>query len=165
MTAPSLSYLWQSLENQLLYCCQLYHCSNTWSDDLLLIFLIFVFVKELMEHFHPVFRHFFLERFPDPAIWFERRLTYTRGVATSSIGIPYCIFSECLQKHPFNNDFERHEHSWWALSTFGANVKEKIYCWNKNRPYIDPKELEILKFSLLCRVLVYKFQTLCALAS
>ncbi|CAH3032263.1 unnamed protein product [Porites lobata] len=41
--------------------------------------------QELMEHFHPVFRHFFLERFPDPAVWFERRLTYTRGVATSSI--------------------------------------------------------------------------------
>ena len=39
-----------------------------------------------MEHFHPVFRHFFLERFPDPAVWFERRLSYTRGVATSSIG-------------------------------------------------------------------------------
>ena len=45
-----------------------------------------VFLKELMEHFHPVFRHFFLERFPDPAVWFERRLCYTRGVATSSIG-------------------------------------------------------------------------------
>ena len=45
-----------------------------------------VFLKELMEHFNPVFRHFFLERFPDPAVWFERRLSYTRGVATSSIG-------------------------------------------------------------------------------
>lgn len=41
--------------------------------------------QELMDHFHPVFRHFFLERFPDPAVWFERRLSYTRGVATSSI--------------------------------------------------------------------------------
>jgi len=41
--------------------------------------------QELMEHFNPVFRHFFLERFPDPAVWFERRLSYTRGVATSSI--------------------------------------------------------------------------------
>ena len=52
-----------------------------------LIFALFVFLaQELMEHFHPVFRHFFLERFPDPAVWFERRLTYTRGVATSSIG-------------------------------------------------------------------------------
>ena len=51
------------------------------------IYLVHVFfLKELMEHFHPVFRHFFLERFPDPAVWFERRLSYTRGVATSSIG-------------------------------------------------------------------------------
>lgn len=39
-----------------------------------------------MEHFRPVFRHFFLEKFPDPAVWFERRLTYTRSVAISSIG-------------------------------------------------------------------------------
>lgn len=44
-----------------------------------------VVYQELMKHFHPVFRHFFLERFPDPAVWFERRLSYTRGVATSSI--------------------------------------------------------------------------------
>ncbi|XP_074626555.1 serine-protein kinase ATM-like isoform X2 [Acropora palmata] len=41
--------------------------------------------QELMEHFRPVFRHFFLEKFPDPAVWFERRLTYTRSVAISSI--------------------------------------------------------------------------------
>ena len=39
-----------------------------------------------MEHFKPVFRHFFLEKFQDPEVWFERKLTYTRGVATSSIG-------------------------------------------------------------------------------
>ncbi len=49
--------------------------------------LAFFSWQELMEHFHPVFRHFFLERFPDPAVWFERRLSYTRGVATSSIGM------------------------------------------------------------------------------
>lgn len=41
--------------------------------------------QEIMEHFKPVFRHFFLEKFPDPAVWFERRLTYTRGAAISSI--------------------------------------------------------------------------------
>ncbi len=39
-----------------------------------------------MKHFQPVFRHFFLEKFPEPATWFERRLAYTRSVATCSIG-------------------------------------------------------------------------------
>ena len=51
-----------------------------------LIIFFFLRVQELMEHFRPVFRHFFLEKFPDPAVWFERRLTYTRSVAISSIG-------------------------------------------------------------------------------
>jgi hypothetical protein len=36
-------------------------------------------------HFKPVMHHFFLERFREPATWFERRLTYTRSVAVSSI--------------------------------------------------------------------------------
>ncbi|XP_062510724.1 serine-protein kinase ATM-like isoform X2 [Corticium candelabrum] len=39
----------------------------------------------ITEHFHPVFRHFFRESFPDPAIWFERRLAYTRSLAAASI--------------------------------------------------------------------------------
>ncbi|XP_038077010.1 serine-protein kinase ATM-like [Patiria miniata] len=41
--------------------------------------------REVMKRFQPVFRHFFLEKFPDPAVWLERRLAYTRSVATSSI--------------------------------------------------------------------------------
>nr|NP_001107666.1 ataxia telangiectasia mutated [Strongylocentrotus purpuratus]ABY60856.1 ataxia telangiectasia mutated [Strongylocentrotus purpuratus] len=36
-------------------------------------------------NFQPVFHHFFLERFLDPADWFEKRLSYTRSVATGSI--------------------------------------------------------------------------------
>ncbi|XP_014671561.1 PREDICTED: serine-protein kinase ATM-like [Priapulus caudatus] len=36
-------------------------------------------------HFLPVFRHFFFEGFVEPAIWFERKLAYTRSVATNSI--------------------------------------------------------------------------------
>lgn len=36
-------------------------------------------------HFHPVMHHFFLERFLKPPQWFERRLTYTRSIATSSM--------------------------------------------------------------------------------
>ena len=60
-----------------------------------------------MEHFHPVFRHFFLEKFPDPAVWFERRLTYTRGVATSSIGTIGAFYLMFLRASFFNQDFEK----------------------------------------------------------
>ena len=59
------------------------------------IYYVHLLLQELTEHFHPVFRHFFLEKFPDPAVWFERRLSYTRGVATSSIGI-LMHFDLCL---------------------------------------------------------------------
>ncbi|NP_001081968.1 ATM serine/threonine kinase L homeolog [Xenopus laevis] len=37
------------------------------------------------ENFRPVFRYFCMEKFLDPAMWFEKRLAYTRSVATSSI--------------------------------------------------------------------------------
>ncbi|XP_063286192.1 serine-protein kinase ATM [Pelobates fuscus] len=39
----------------------------------------------ICENFQPVFRYFCMEKFLDPAVWFERRLAYTRSVATSSI--------------------------------------------------------------------------------
>eukprot|EP01094_Clydonella_sp_ATCC50884_P029519 TRINITY_DN9264_c0_g1_i1.p1 TRINITY_DN9264_c0_g1~~TRINITY_DN9264_c0_g1_i1.p1 ORF type:complete len:1132 (+),score=301.06 TRINITY_DN9264_c0_g1_i1:190-3396(+) len=41
--------------------------------------------REICDHYQPVFHHFFLESFSDPAKWFERRLAYTRSVATTSI--------------------------------------------------------------------------------
>uniref|UniRef100_A0A8C0ZKN4 non-specific serine/threonine protein kinase n=1 Tax=Cyanistes caeruleus TaxID=156563 RepID=A0A8C0ZKN4_CYACU len=40
---------------------------------------------EVCERFQPVFRYFCMEKFLDPAVWFEKRLAYTRSVATSSI--------------------------------------------------------------------------------
>eukprot|EP00794_Sanderia_malayensis_P017373 gene17373-19112_t len=40
---------------------------------------------EIMRNFRPVFRHFFYEKFTEPADWFARRLAYTRSLATSSI--------------------------------------------------------------------------------
>ncbi|XP_074906086.1 serine-protein kinase ATM isoform X3 [Buteo buteo] len=43
-----------------------------------------IFVK-VCENFQPVFRYFCMEKFLDPAVWFEKRLAYTRSVATSSI--------------------------------------------------------------------------------
>ncbi|GFR95642.1 ATM serine/threonine kinase, partial [Elysia marginata] len=41
--------------------------------------------QEICAHFHPVFRHFFMEKYVKPDEWFERRLVYTRSVATNSI--------------------------------------------------------------------------------
>ncbi|KAM6342206.1 serine-protein kinase ATM isoform 2-T3 [Podargus strigoides] len=43
-----------------------------------------IFMK-VCENFQPVFRYFCMEKFLDPAVWFEKRLAYTRSVATSSI--------------------------------------------------------------------------------
>ncbi|KAJ7395628.1 hypothetical protein BTVI_152677 [Pitangus sulphuratus] len=40
---------------------------------------------QVCENFQPVFRYFCMEKFLDPAVWFEKRLAYTRSVATSSI--------------------------------------------------------------------------------
>jgi hypothetical protein len=34
--------------------------------------------NHIINRFHPVFRHFFLERYRDPLEWFDRRLTYVR---------------------------------------------------------------------------------------
>lgn len=40
---------------------------------------------DMCQHFKPVLRHFFFERFTSPCVWFEKRLAYTRSVATSSM--------------------------------------------------------------------------------
>jgi ataxia telangiectasia mutated family protein len=36
-------------------------------------------------HFKPVMHHFFLENFPTPHMWYQRRLAYTRSVAVNSV--------------------------------------------------------------------------------
>ena len=41
--------------------------------------------KDIIEHFKPVFHHYFLENFCDPATWFEKRLNYTRSTACNSM--------------------------------------------------------------------------------
>ncbi|OMO81453.1 hypothetical protein CCACVL1_12414, partial [Corchorus capsularis] len=41
--------------------------------------------QEVCENFRPVMHHFFVERFLQPADWFEKRLAYTRSVAASSM--------------------------------------------------------------------------------
>lgn len=48
---------------------------------------------EICQNFQPVFRYFCMEKFLDPAVWFEKRLAYTRSVATSSIGNRLLHFS------------------------------------------------------------------------
>ncbi|XP_036115893.1 serine-protein kinase ATM isoform X3 [Molossus molossus] len=44
---------------------------------------------DICQKFQPVFRYFCMEKFLDPAVWFEKRLAYTRSVATSSIGVAF----------------------------------------------------------------------------
>lgn len=41
--------------------------------------------RDVCQNFRPVMHHFFLERFLQPADWFEKRLAYTRSVAASSM--------------------------------------------------------------------------------
>ncbi|KAI9775556.1 MAG: Serine/threonine-protein kinase tel1 [Geoglossum umbratile] len=40
---------------------------------------------QVAEHFHPVMRYFFMERFDNPDDWFEKRLAYSRSIAATSI--------------------------------------------------------------------------------
>ena len=42
-------------------------------------------MADIWDQFPPVMRHFFYERFREPATWFERRLAYTRSVAVNSM--------------------------------------------------------------------------------
>lgn len=41
--------------------------------------------KKVCEQFRPALQYFFLERFARPGEWFERRLAYTKSVATTSM--------------------------------------------------------------------------------
>ncbi|KAI9829544.1 MAG: Serine/threonine-protein kinase tel1 [Phylliscum demangeonii] len=41
--------------------------------------------RQVTDHFHPVFRYFFMERFDNPDDWFEKRLAYSRSTAAISI--------------------------------------------------------------------------------
>jgi ataxia telangiectasia mutated family protein len=48
--------------------------------------------SEICIEFHPVFRYFFMETFTDPTDWFQKKLNYTKSVATSSIVGKFIIF-------------------------------------------------------------------------
>ena len=62
--------------------------------------------SDVMKKFKPVFHHFFMEKFPSPPQWFERRLAYTRSVAASSIGKFSCYAARIsfLSKKQNKND-------------------------------------------------------------
>lgn len=55
--------------------------------------------QEICSKFKPVMRRFFTEHFAEPAEWFERRLAYTRSVASSSI-VGYVL--GLGDRHPHN---------------------------------------------------------------
>ncbi|KAK2581050.1 hypothetical protein KPH14_006093 [Odynerus spinipes] len=40
---------------------------------------------ECCKYMRPAFHHFFIEKYPSPETWYEKRLAYTRSVATTSI--------------------------------------------------------------------------------
>ncbi|GAB1602778.1 serine-protein kinase ATM-like [Argonauta hians] len=44
-----------------------------------------VVYTEICQHFQPVMRHFFFEKFLDPVEWYECRVAYIKSVATNSI--------------------------------------------------------------------------------
>ncbi|EEP80156.1 conserved hypothetical protein [Uncinocarpus reesii 1704] len=41
--------------------------------------------RQVTDHFHPVMRYFFMEKFQNPDDWFSKRLAYTRSTAAISI--------------------------------------------------------------------------------
>lgn len=60
---------------------------------------------DICQNFQPVFRYFCMEKFLDPAVWFEKRLAYTRSVATSSIGnLVHHITYRTLQLYELQGD-------------------------------------------------------------
>ncbi|XP_065219100.1 serine-protein kinase ATM [Planococcus citri] len=44
-----------------------------------------ILYNQICDSLKPVFRYFFLEKFPSPTKWFERKLAYTHSVAVTSI--------------------------------------------------------------------------------
>ncbi|EFR04627.1 ataxia telangiectasia mutated [Nannizzia gypsea CBS 118893] len=41
--------------------------------------------RHVTDHFHPVMKYFFMEKFPNPDDWFSKRLAYTRSTAAISM--------------------------------------------------------------------------------
>ena len=52
---------------------------------------------EACAKFQPVMRYFFMEKFSQPSVWFERRLAYTKSVSTTSIGSTSIVVLERLK--------------------------------------------------------------------
>lgn len=56
------------------------HAKTATFEEKLKLFL------KIRERFHPVMRHYFTESNKQPVVWYAKRLTYSRSVATCSIG-------------------------------------------------------------------------------
>ncbi|XP_026737951.1 serine-protein kinase ATM isoform X2 [Trichoplusia ni] len=54
-------------------------CSNQSHEVKLAVY------NKILKEFKPVFQYFFIEHYLDPVTWYERRLAYTKSVATSSM--------------------------------------------------------------------------------
>ena len=67
--------------------------------------------------FQPVFRHFLLERFPDPAQWYTRRTAYTRSVATNSIG----TYGVCILLTP-QGSYPQYPAQIYTATKYGLDV-------------------------------------------
>lgn len=53
--------------------------AKTSKDEKLKVF------EDCSMHMHPVLHHFFAEKYPSPQTWYERRVAFTRSVATTSM--------------------------------------------------------------------------------
>lgn len=53
-------------------------------------------IMQICEHFRPCLHYFFLERFRDPASWFEKRLAYTRSTAVNSMAGSSNLFPQLM---------------------------------------------------------------------
>ncbi|KAH7550459.1 hypothetical protein JRO89_XS13G0195200 [Xanthoceras sorbifolium] len=61
--------------------------------------------QEVCENFRPVMHYFFLEKFLQPADWFEKRLAYTRSVAASSMLLALANGDRIKDKQRSRNSF------------------------------------------------------------
>lgn len=68
-----------------LYCSCILCIFSQHSWDALCVTQTWALQLQVCARFPPVFHHFFLESFPDPAAWFEARSRYTRSTAVNSM--------------------------------------------------------------------------------
>ena len=79
-------------------------------------------MADIWRKFPPVMRHFFYERFREPAMWFERRLAYTRSIAVNSMaGVQACA-QHCSAQRLAQTPAAHLEVAWAAWSAHQRRV-------------------------------------------